>query len=146
MLLKLEWLSASKRQAEFHKLRQDLEQRVDELSEAEQSALEKLVEEAEFDDEENADTLFDDSTQLLSQFDAEADEANADMTAMLDEGLELDELEELDEPVIEAETDDEKEFLAAIQEQMESYSSAEAEDQDTTADKAVIPDDIRITD
>ncbi len=148
LLLKLEWLVAKGQKAEFIQLQHELEQRRSELSEAEQCSFDKLCAESEFSHEEEA-TIFDDSTQVLSQFDA--DEDNTNLTALLDEGFDLDELEEIEEDsLIEAENDDEKEFLAAIQEQMESYTSEETENHsEPTAkdeDKPAIPDDIRIFD
>ena len=85
----------------------------------------------------------------MGQFDPDEDSAN--MTALLDEGFDLDDLEEIEEDsVIEAENDDEKEFLAAIQEQMESYSKEQTEHTSDSAakdeGKPGIPDDIRIFD
>ena len=154
LLLKLEWLAAKGLQEEFDKLQKELEQRRSELSDIEVSTLEKLCEEAEFSPaEDETATVFDDSTQLLSQFDTEYDEDSAELTEIMDEGLDLDELEVLDDGVIEAENDDEKEFLAAIQEQMENYASEEAEAKSQadeqpseSSDKAVIPDGVRVFD
>ena len=149
LLLKLEWLLAKGQKAEFIQLQHELQRRRSELSEAEQSSFDKLCAEAAFDSDEDA-TVFDDSTQLLGQFDPDEDSAN--MTALLDEGFDLDDLEEIEEDsVIEAENDDEKEFLAAIQEQMESYSKEQTEhtsDDSAAKDegKPGIPDDIRIFD
>ena len=52
--------------------------------------------------------------------------------------------------VIEAESDDEKEFLAAIQEQMESYTNEDEtkneEDSSVSSAPLMIPDDVRIPD
>jgi|GEM_PF-5032330 len=155
LLLQLEYLAAQGQQAEFRQLQQELGQRREDLSEMELSALDKLVEEAEFTGSE-AETVteFDDSTQLLSEFgaeDDEADEISTDMTELIDVGFNLDELEELDDDAaIGAETDEEKEFLAAIQEQMDSYTgeneAKNEEDSPRSSDPLMIPDDVRIPD
>lgn len=144
LLLQLELFGLSGQINNFEMLAHTLNERIGQMSESEKTTFEKLQKSQASTEKEQADISSE--PEVIS---AESEESSENWELVDDEeplSLDLDEIEELeDQPVdlIEARTDEEKEFMAAIQEQMESYTM---EDAASSAEEDIIPDDLRIPD